>query len=68
MKDNLEEFVQRNRDAFDDKVPTANAWREIESSLVFSKDRTLWNAVGLWRAAAVIFMALSVSLIYQDRH
>lgn len=68
MKDKLEEFVRRNRDAFDDKAPTSNAWRAIESALVFSKERSLWNAVGLWRAAAVIFMALSVYLIYQDSH
>jgi hypothetical protein len=62
MKDHLEDFIRNNRGAFDDKEPSENAWPEIESSLQLKK-QSPWNSIALWRAAAVIFMALSVYLL-----
>src|SRR4051812_9366086 len=62
MKDNLEDFVSRNRAAFDDKEPSGKVWNHIQSSLKFS-NTNIWNSVVLWRAAAVIFMVLSVYLM-----
>lgn len=59
--DSLENFVQQNREAFDDKEPSDKVWRKIESNVFQS---TPWyNNVVLWRAAAVIFMMLSVYLM-----
>jgi hypothetical protein len=62
MKDQLENFIHQNRQDFDDKEPSEKAWKNIEASINFSS-RSWWNSVGLWRAAAVIFMVLSVYLI-----
>src|SRR5690348_851411 len=66
MKENVEDFIRRNRNAFDDKEPSEKVWTSIQRNL-FST-RSLWNSAPLWRAAAVIFMALSVySLIPKDK-
>lgn len=62
MKDQLEEFVRKNREAFDDKQPSDKVWKNIEASMSFTS-KNWWNAVGLWRAAAIIFMALSIYLL-----
>lgn len=62
MKDRLEEFIRQNRAAFDDKEPSEKVWRDIDASMKFSSGGW-WNSVGLWRAAAVIFMALSGYLL-----
>ncbi len=62
MKDELEDFVRKNRGAFDDKEPSEKVWRGIESSMFSSIP--WYNSVGLWRAAAVLFMALSAYLLY----
>ena len=62
MKDQLENFIHQNRQDFDDKEPSEKVWKNIEASINFSS-RSWWNSVGLWRAAAIIFMALSVYLI-----
>ena len=62
MKDQLDDFIQKNRPGFDDKEPSEKVWKNIESSLAFSAKRG-WNAVVWWRAAAIIFMALSAYLL-----
>lgn len=54
MKDELEDFIRLNRQAFDDKEPR-DVWQKIQPSLP-GRTRSLWNSVGLWRAAAVLFM------------
>ena len=61
-EDKLENFIRNNRKAFDDKEPSEKIWSRIERSLIFT-DRSWWNSVSLWRAAAVVFMVLSVYLI-----
>lgn len=62
MKDKLEDFIGRNREAFDDREPSEKVWAGIARSVFFSPG-SLWNTVTLWRAAAVIFMALSFYLL-----
>jgi hypothetical protein len=61
MSDRLKEFVDQHRDAFDDREPSSRVWKGVENSLFPS--HSLWNSVAIWRAAAVIFMALSVYLM-----
>jgi hypothetical protein len=62
MKDSLEDFVGKNRAAFDDKEPSQKVWRNITRGLAL-KSSSLWQSVALWRAAAVVFMALSGYLL-----
>ena len=62
MKDQLENFIRRNREAFDDKEPSASLWNRIERSL--DKRTRRWTIpVAYWRAAAIFFMALSAYLL-----
>ncbi|MBT1706546.1 hypothetical protein [Chryseosolibacter indicus] len=63
MNDELERFVKENRDAFDDKEPSEKIWNEVSRSIKTGKKTTLWNSVVIWRAAAMLFMALSVYLL-----
>ncbi len=60
MKDTLKNFVDQNRSVFDDREPSEKIWSNIESSLPGMKQRTIWNSVGVWRVAAVLFLGLSV--------
>ncbi|RAV99624.1 hypothetical protein [Pseudochryseolinea flava] len=62
MKDQLEDFIRQNKPAFDDKEPSERNWKRIEASVGLSRV-AWWNRVGVWRAAAVLFMALSVYLL-----
>jgi len=62
MKDQLDDFIRKNRQEFDDKEPSEKVWKRIEGSLTFGS-KGGWNAVVWWRAAAIIFMALSLYLL-----
>lgn len=53
--------MRNNRDAFDDKEPPEGAWRRIERAVF--PGRALWNSVALWRAAAALFLVLSIGLL-----
>jgi hypothetical protein len=68
MKDKLEDFVRKNRDAFDDKEPSGNVWKGIEAGMTFKNKGSLWSSIALWRAAAIIFMAVSGYLLYSLNH
>jgi len=62
MKDQLDDFVRRNRDSFDDRTPSSKVWKNIESGLGFSAP--VWKSpLFLWKAAAIFFMALSAYLL-----
>jgi hypothetical protein len=67
MKDQLEDFIRDNRAGFDDKEPSEKNWKNIAASIGFSK-QSWWNSVGMWRAAAVVFMALSAYLLVPKLH
>lgn len=62
MKDHLDDFIGKNRAGFDDKEPSEKVWKNIEASMNFGS-RNWWDSVVLWRAAAVVFMVLSVYLM-----
>ncbi len=62
MKDHLDDFIGKNRASFDDREPSDKVWKNIEASMNFGS-RGWWNSVILWRAAAVVFMALSIYLM-----
>jgi hypothetical protein len=61
-EDKLANFIRNNREEFDDKEPSEKIWTRIERALTF-KNESWWNSVMVWRAAAVVFMALSVYLL-----
>ncbi len=63
-KDGIDDFISRNRDAFDDKEPPASVWENIQSSLHPRRpNQGWWNELMVWRAAAVLFLAVSVYLM-----
>lgn len=62
MGDQLENFVQRNRDSFDDQSPNGELWNKIDQDL----DRPKQNFSVFWKVAAVLFLASTIYLI-QDR-
>jgi hypothetical protein len=63
--DPIEEFIRKNRDAFDDREPTDGLWSRISRSLRAPTVR-LWDTVWVWRAAAMVFMALSIYLLIPE--
>ncbi len=62
MKDSLRNFIRRHREEFDDKQPADRVWSRIENHLP-GKKISLWSNVHVWRAAAVLFLSLSVYLM-----
>ena len=60
MKDGLKNFIDKNRSAFDDQEPSEKTWSVIQSSLPGMRRRSLWNSASVWRAAAILFLGLSV--------
>lgn len=61
MSKKLEEFVQANRQAFDDREPTERIWKNIRTTMFGNQSAA---SLIFWRAAAVFFMTLSVYLLY----
>ena len=58
MKDNLEKFIQENRDAMDHHIPGDETWSSIERRLPAGSSNLQW----FWKAAAVIFFITTVGL------
>lgn len=67
MKDSLKNFINTHRDAFDEKQPSEKVWSNIERN-VFKQHTPLWSNIQLWRAAAVLFLTLSVFLFVSTRY
>jgi len=64
MSDKLERFIREHQHEFDDKHPPEEVWRNIHTALGFRSTKQPWyNSLMLWRAAAVMFLALSVYLL-----
>ena len=59
MKNQLENFIRQNREAFDDKEPSEKVWTIISKKLFTT---SLWNSVTVWRAAAILLLGLCVYL------
>jgi len=62
MSDRLEEFIKANRDSFDDREVPEAAWENIRKTLP-AKPSAWYDNLTLWRAAAMLFMALSIYLL-----
>lgn len=60
MKNELEKFVTENRASFDVREPSERSWKVIQQNLF--GQASWWNSVTVWRAAAVLFFALSAFL------
>ncbi len=58
MKNNLENFISENRDAFDHREPR-NVWDNISRNLPNGRPGTHW----MWKAAAVLFFVSTVGLL-----
>lgn len=71
LEDKFESFVRKNRDQFDDQVPTIKLWEKIGSSLDQGKsDKNILKNPSYWQAAAIFFfVAASVLslLLYQSQ-
>ena len=68
MSEELEDFVGKNRDAFDDKEPSARVWKRIDNALFPAAHKySLWNSIIVWRAAAVLFLGLSIYLFASEK-
>lgn len=65
MKDELKDFIEQNRTAFDTKEVPDNVWSNVSENL-FGKQR-FRQPIRYWQAAAVLFFALSSFLFLQDR-
>lgn len=65
MKDELKDFIEQNRDAFDTKEVPEKVWLNVSQHL-FGR-QTFWQPIRYWQAAAVLFFALSSFLYLQDR-
>jgi len=65
---NLEKFIRKNREDFDNAAPSANVWENIEQSLNKKKKVRTFTTRDLYKwtaAAAIIFIILtSVYFIY----
>lgn len=61
MKDNLEQLVKKQRQAFDDLEPSNKVWVKIRKSLNGSSSIN-W----MWKVAAVFFFCTTVGLIALD--
>ena len=59
-KDRLEKIITENREYFDDKKPSSKLWSSIRFRLgiATTSSGSFW-----WKAAAIVFFALSVFLV-----
>lgn len=60
MKNTLKYFIDRHREAFDDKIPGDHVWHRISSQLKPGQPVPWWNSLLLWRMAATLLLGLSV--------
>ncbi|MEM1406323.1 MAG: hypothetical protein AAGG59_06070 [Bacteroidota bacterium] len=61
MKDNLKDFVDKNRSLFDDMEPSDSVWKGIEKRT--SKRSYHW----LWKAAAISFFCTTLFLFFTNQ-
>lgn len=60
MKDRLEDFIKSHRTDFDDLEPRTDTWSKIQKEL--EQENKGNDLTWLWKAAAVIFLCVSVGL------
>ncbi len=67
MRDRLEEFINENRDQFDDKVPNLKVWADIEKELAPPKAKR----ISLFRMASVaasVIILLGVGAFFGKKY
>ena len=68
MRDNLKDFVNANRDAFDQKEPSADLWNKIKPQVVPQVQEK--KIIPLWRwasiAAAILLMGTATLLVFNQ--
>lgn len=66
MSNDLEKFIRKNRDDFDDASPSGNVWKNIERSLPGKKQakRFTIRDIYKWSAAAAIFFIALTSVYF----
>src|SRR4030095_6898192 len=66
MSSDLEKFIRKNRDDFDDADPSGKVWKNIERSLPVKKEEKHFTIrdVYKWSAAAAIFFIALTSVYF----
>lgn len=62
MKDSLKDFIDANREGFDNRVPTEDLWPGIARG-IGKQSPGLWHSVQLWRAAAAVLFVVTAALL-----
>lgn len=65
LEDRLERFVKQNRVKFDDLEPSEELWQRIDGSLA-KESGNKQNQLVYWRAAAVVFFAMTLGLLARN--
>ena len=61
--DNLEKYIRKNRESFDDKVPRSDVWHKINDKLDDATTSHIHINTYLWRAAAIVLFVAVVWLL-----
>jgi hypothetical protein len=66
MSRKLKDFIDENRRAFDDDLPSSSAWQQIESSIGADKTIKRFAVRGIykWSAAAGVFFIIATSIYF----
>ncbi|MFY0688433.1 MAG: hypothetical protein JXQ90_14760 [Cyclobacteriaceae bacterium] len=62
MGDQLEQFVNKNRDQFDDATPSKDLWSRIETDIPPTQRK---NGINLWKVAAVLLLCTTGYLLIE---
>ena len=66
MSKKLKNFMDENRRAFDDDLPSDNAWRKIEQSISATKPAKQFSIRDMykWTAAAAVFFIMATCFYF----
>jgi len=66
MSRKLKDFIDENRRAFDDELPAASAWQQIEKTIGAKKPvkRISARSIYKWSAAAAVFFILATGIYF----
>lgn len=67
MQDNLEEFIKKSKDQFDEFEPRHAVWEKIDLELTDSKIKSIRPTIWIWKVAVVILLG-AVSFLLVDRY
>ena len=66
MSRKLKDFIDENRRAFDDDLPSASAWQRIEKTIGTSKPVKQFSVKDIykWSAAAAVFFIIAIGIYF----